>query len=559
MKHLLFILSTIIFINAMALPANSANTSPKSAYYRQRLSDNALSTAGKVAYIDSLVQLGADDRDNLLDEKMRLCYSIGDYEGVISASDLIGKSAQKSPINVQCHRKLILLRSLGHTLQYDRVSKAASDLYNLKKPDSLIYYNAAALEVLSTVSADFKLDKENNSISKVSEILNFINRRNFSPTAKLYATKAYLSMKCDSLEKAQNYGEALNILDQLMKIPLIPTERYSIEINLAYTYTMLGKLDIAEGVLLKLLNEPPHHRNHGMALVNYLHLLNSQHRYADAINASEKYHDATLYLDKGLGTAYLLANQAEALSGVGRDKEAYPLMARAMEITDSLRSTIGYREGTTSIRLDQTIDNINQLSEQNKNLKTLLWSVVIIATLILGAGVFSISLLRRQREMLKEAQARNVEAEKRCRSLPSNSLKLAQVNESIEHIINLCVDKSIQDAEKVNKIHKTLGNLNRDDNMWEIFRHNFEGVHSGFFSILSQRHPDLTEGEMRMCAYIMMKLSSKEIATLTNRTLRSVESMRYRINKKTGISGSDSLSGYLISLLPEKEHMHTQA
>jgi len=69
----------------------------------------------------------------------------------------------------------------------------------------------------------------------------------------------------------------------------------------------------------------------------------------------------------------------------------------------------------------------------------------------------------------------------------------------------------------------------------EVFDVNFERVHVDFFNRLLEINPDLTKRELRLCAFVKMDLSNKEIAPLLNISVRGVETGRYRIRRKLDI------------------------
>lgn len=70
---------------------------------------------------------------------------------------------------------------------------------------------------------------------------------------------------------------------------------------------------------------------------------------------------------------------------------------------------------------------------------------------------------------------------------------------------------------------------------------------------LHARHPDLSNNERMMCAYLKMNLSTKEIAPLLNISVRGVETIRYRLRKKFGLEREDSLTDYLSNSTVEFE------
>ena len=86
-------------------------------------------------------------------------------------------------------------------------------------------------------------------------------------------------------------------------------------------------------------------------------------------------------------------------------------------------------------------------------------------------------------------------------------------------------------------------NMN-DDELLKRIEEQFDLVHNNFIKKLSERHPDLSNNERMMCAYLKMNLSTKEIAPLLNISVRGVETMRYRLRKKLGLEREDGLMTY---------------
>ncbi|TCK80611.1 triple tyrosine motif-containing protein [Albibacterium bauzanense] len=86
---------------------------------------------------------------------------------------------------------------------------------------------------------------------------------------------------------------------------------------------------------------------------------------------------------------------------------------------------------------------------------------------------------------------------------------------------------------------------------WEKFSVHFNNANEGFFSNLKARHPDLTSNELKICAYLRMNLSSKEIAQLMNITIKGIEVGRYRLRKKLEISPETNLHTYLLQFIAE--------
>ena len=81
---------------------------------------------------------------------------------------------------------------------------------------------------------------------------------------------------------------------------------------------------------------------------------------------------------------------------------------------------------------------------------------------------------------------------------------------------------------------------------WHLFETNFTKVHEQFLTHLTQNYPDLSQGDLKLAAYLRMNLSTKEIAQLLNITVRSVELKRYRLRRKLGLSADKNLSEFMI-------------
>jgi len=92
-----------------------------------------------------------------------------------------------------------------------------------------------------------------------------------------------------------------------------------------------------------------------------------------------------------------------------------------------------------------------------------------------------------------------------------------------------------------------------DDNMssqddWTVFETNFERAHEQFMKTLKDNYDDLTPSDLRLCAFLRMNLSSKEIAPLLGISVRGVENHRYRLRKKFNLEADSNLTDFIIRL-----------
>ena len=106
-------------------------------------------------------------------------------------------------------------------------------------------------------------------------------------------------------------------------------------------------------------------------------------------------------------------------------------------------------------------------------------------------------------------------------------------------------DNSIKIAKKINEIIQN--NLNIDEE-WENFKMHFDKVHPDFFEKLKQACDSLTEENLRMCAYIKIRLTNKQIAQLLHVIPNTVITSRYRLKKKLQLADDEDLDCFISKL-----------
>lgn len=137
--------------------------------------------------------------------------------------------------------------------------------------------------------------------------------------------------------------------------------------------------------------------------------------------------------------------------------------------------------------------------------------------------------------------------------LATSAMHLVQKGEILSKIKSELTQlmKSIDDASKVSEIKKIIKVVSEDEKVdkdWEHFAQHFDKVHSDFMVILKEKHDNITPNELKLCTYLRMNLSTKEIAQLLNITVRGIEISRYRLRKKLGIKTEVTLFDYLMSI-----------
>ena len=125
---------------------------------------------------------------------------------------------------------------------------------------------------------------------------------------------------------------------------------------------------------------------------------------------------------------------------------------------------------------------------------------------------------------------------------------MASISEAFSEISGMVADTKTSDKDKIEKIKGRFNEMESFNDMWDTFLVLFEKLHPRFLHRLNATYPWLTQGETRMCAYVMMNMTNKEIAAMTRRSTRSVETMRYRLTKKMDLPEGVTLASRLHSL-----------
>lgn len=111
--------------------------------------------------------------------------------------------------------------------------------------------------------------------------------------------------------------------------------------------------------------------------------------------------------------------------------------------------------------------------------------------------------------------------------------------------------KSSTDSTTNRSIKSVISTINKnvkEENTWNIFKEAFDSADNNFLKKVKESHPALTPNDLRLCAYLRLNLSSKEIAPLLNISVRSIEIKRYRLRKKMNLPHEMGLVEYLLAV-----------
>lgn len=132
--------------------------------------------------------------------------------------------------------------------------------------------------------------------------------------------------------------------------------------------------------------------------------------------------------------------------------------------------------------------------------------------------------------------------------ISSSTLLLANKNEVLQQISDITKRYSEQNlipTEYVKQINSVIGDSLKNDDEWSRFKLHFDSVHPGFFVKLKEISAELTENDLRLCAYVRIGIRAKQIAGMLSVSPDSVNSNRYRLRKKLGLQHGESLDDFI--------------
>ena len=443
-----------------------------------------------------------------------------------------------------------------------------------------------ALKLANTLDDDEQLCRIYNSLFAI-----YYSLRDFEPVSDILnralaiAKKAgnkkmictlYNNMGLMAYEQGA-YGKALQLMDQALNYATDDVKATaSVLTNKAEVYYKTGDYaatdDILNRVIAMLHNTEP-----ALIIQPYLNSALVKAQLKKKAELKPLLH--TIYSHLGKCPAPVQSNSYQQLAEIhfviGDSLAGLRDVLHYEQINDSLNKVSNnnqVRQLLMAYHADRLKMN-NNLLEAKVSSRTTLLAVSLVFLLILGA---LLALLYRQmvkdrlkakqivaqqkllheyeqKENERQKQEMSIELEHKNRQLTSYAIDTAAMNEFHEKIRNLLMQlknevTTMTDEQRqlVTDMMNQLLHYN-DKSVLDDFRLYFDEVHPEMLKRLSEQYPQLSEKDLRLCAYIHLGMSTKEIAALTFREVRSVDSARNRLRKKLDLPAEESLQQFFKS------------
>jgi DNA-binding CsgD family transcriptional regulator len=125
-------------------------------------------------------------------------------------------------------------------------------------------------------------------------------------------------------------------------------------------------------------------------------------------------------------------------------------------------------------------------------------------------------------------------------------MEIIKKNQFLQTILNDL--ENMESNPVITRVLRLIKQKSKKTDDWEFFREAFDNSDKNFLKNIKSKHPKLTHNDLRLCAYLRLNLTSKEIAPLFNISPKSVEIKRYRLRKRMDLSRDVNLIDYILNL-----------
>ncbi len=317
----------------------------------------------------------------------------------------------------------------------------------------------------------------------------------------------------------QNMGEVFND-KKMYDSALLYFEKANFLFNETKSYTMLPALYINFSQYYKNVEKKSLELEYAQKAYSIAQLYNLK---KDKIASTEKLHQ--IYLSQND-----IAN-------------AYHFISILYQLKDSLRldeSMVKLSQLEFQYNMEKK-EQEKKIAQQNRDFIILLFIISLIVVILIVLFLFTRQKMIAKNSRL-EQQRLQAEVEFKNKELTSNVIGVIKKNEILAEISEklLLIEHKTAQKEIKDDIFKLSGEIEQTMNtkIWDEFEKRFTSVHNDFYSKLMDKYPDLTPNELKLCAFLRLNITTKDISELTGQQVSAIEVARYRLRKKLKLSNT---------------------
>jgi tetratricopeptide (TPR) repeat protein len=513
------------------------------------LYDSALLLANQAL---QLSDISFGERQNLINSKVISFYHQGSLDSAEKYHSLLESDVSRSDLIFPSHlfSKALLQGNKGNHIEAIRILMESAILFQEMKNSRALF------NVFNSLGVNYKKINDNYT----------------SKTYYLKALDTDLSL-IDSVDISMvfnNLGSIYNGLNELdsavyyykLGIDLLKGSENKMYLaqnylNIGNIYEKKGQYKDAKRSFLKCLEISQNASIQYGIMISNLNLGNLSRLLGE-------YEAAWIYLNQAEVQAIAMKTKREEglilerKSWIARDiedyKTAYRLTLQASTIADSLLSErVKIEANKLQIQYD-TEKKDRDLAESRLREQNLVIYIIISLLVLFMLATVVFWILYKKKKLQHAKVLIDTENKRLSSSLNVKELELTSM------ALQLIQIKKKNQAERA-KAPKVLVPADDfyydkgqsyffDQDNWSVMQQDFEGRitenNKDFFKMLLNKYPSLSPSELRLCSYLRLNLSSKEIADLQNKSVRTIETTRFSLRKKMELPEGINLTSHLI-------------
>lgn len=538
-------LPAVIIASLLAVMAMTAKDfDARANYYRSQINNPALPPADKLPFYDPLIATHPADSALLYYYKGNALRLTGDMQNAmlayLKAYQCRNELTQKDAFEV-AYCVANMDKFFGYIPDAIRIAR---EMASAEKPDSLRYYDVKAQLILINSSlAVNDFEEAERSCNKGIKLLEKWRRAIGSEAYNRLAGAIYMANGA-LLSNRQKWEEAYSSFMKAAEADTSLTRSAGYNLSMGNFYSSQNEFMFADKYYRLATTDTDDTDNRLSAVINCALNLVDRKDYSGALEWL-KSNDSLIAANGFDKNSRYASTLSEIYEGLGDYRTALACKRRA----DSLEKQM--LDPAVLTRIDSVMQQIRrddiEAAVGSPAAQRRLWGIVVAVVATAIAAVVIISLRIRRKNAVIAAMTRDGEDSRALidslrneladssQQLSTSAARMAQINDSLASLRELASNSRSRKDQLLESINSAMRSLAAGSQVWEPFMEYMQGVNQGFLDKLYRLHPDLTNSEIRMCAFILLNRTTKEIAQILNRSPRTVESLKYSLRRKMNL------------------------
>jgi tetratricopeptide (TPR) repeat protein len=514
--------------------------------------------------IDSLtIQLNNAKEDS---SKVKILINLSDVYSNTDVIKALQYAKEALQVSIQTKSDLLTARSyikIGTNLiilgSYDEALKNFLESLKIAQNHKFQHEEFVSLSDLGVIQD--RIEKFDEALRYYFEALNIYNKsiekgkpiKEIKNIQGLYNNIGNIYLTKNELNTAEEYyTKGLNISEQKLDYT-----------NIGIICNNLGKLEdqkknheIAYTYLVKSLEARLKINDKSGIAKSYYSLANhyiEMQQLNEALAYAEKSYSLGNELNEPLTRKISSMFLYQIYKKMGNWQEALEYHEVFQRVSDSLINDSKIQE-LTRLQMQYEYEKIEKDNDVKRQRTKMTFIILLSAVTFISVILALLFFLARSRNKRMELEKEKLEKDMliKNKELTTNVLYLLQKNELINSITSRLLKlKGNLKEENIQPLQKIIVDLQSitEKEVWEEFEYRFQSVHEEFYQNLKKKFPDLTPSEIKLAAFLKLNMNTKEIASITNQSVNSLETARYRLRKKLGITNQEvNLVNFLLNI-----------